>query len=183
MNKPRIAGKTVYIATILAIVTFGAGFALAAVTVTNSTLNGGGNYVNNSPITWWTTSTSPAAVAAVPSPVPTVASTTVGTPTVLAATGQNYEVGSGTAGDIAQIFRMTEATSAVANTEIEIVFTLSTGAGTTTTTVYIETQTSIPGTAQTFSFYMDAGSAASASVTINYAEQVSQQCSAVATCP
>jgi len=155
---------------------------MAATTVANSSLLSGGNYAADNGISWWTVATNPISVTIVPSSVPTAASTTVGTPTTLPATGQSYGVGTLTAGDIAQTFKFSEATSAATSTELEITFTLSTSS-VTTTTVYVETQSTAPGTAQTWVFYMDAGSAASASVTINYAEQVSQQCSSVGTCP
>jgi hypothetical protein len=173
----------VYIATAVALITFGAGYAFAALSVTNGTETGGGNYVNTAALTWWTLSANPGAVGVVPAAVPASVSTTVTIPTVLPAAGTNYMVNTGTAGHIAQLMKFTEATTAVANTEIETLIVVNTGTGTTTVTMYVETQSTIPGTAQTFVFYIDVGDASAATVTINYAEQISQPCSAVGTCP
>jgi hypothetical protein len=182
MAKVKTRTRAIFLATIMAMVTFGTGYALAAISVTNSAETAGGNYVNPNAIAGWSlAATSPTAVGVIPASGTTAASTTVGTPSVLPSSATSYTVGTVTAGDVAQILRFAETTSAPANTEIEITFTLNTGAGTTTTTVYVETQAST--VAQTFTFYLDAGSAASSSVTLNFAEQVSQQCSAVGTCP
>lgn len=183
MKTSGISRKAVYAAVAFTVAAFLAGYAVAATTVSNSSTQSNGNYVSDSSISWWTTATPPSSVTFVPTTVPTSVSTTAGTPSVLPATASNYEVGSGVAGDIAQTLKITEGTGATASTEVEIVFVISTGAATTTTVGYIETQSTIPGTAQTFVFYLDAGSAASASVTINYVAQISQQCSAVGTCP
>ncbi len=62
---------------------------------------------------------------------------------------------------------------------------VSTGVVPTVTSVivYVETQAVIPGTAQTFVLYYDLGSPASATITLNSVTQVSEQCSAVGTCP
>ncbi len=185
MRRPKVSRNVVYLATAFCLVTFGAGYVLAATTVSNASLSSGGNYISDTPLTWWTPSTStPSGITTVPGPAPPAVSQLPATPTVLPTVGTSYSVGTTTAGDIAQTIKLIEGTAAPVNTELEIVFTLSTGASTiTTTTVYVETQSAAPGTAQTFTFYMDAGSAASTSVTINYAIQVSQQCPSVGTCP
>jgi len=170
----------ILVATILAMVTFGSGYAMAAISVSNGTETAGGNYVNPSSISGWGLSaTDPSSVALIPSSGTTASSTIVGTPTVLT-TSASYTVGTVTAGDIAQVMKFAETASAPISTEIEITFTLS-AASTTTTTIYLETQAS--PSAQTFTMYLDAGSASSGSVTINSAVQISQQCSAVGTCP
>lgn len=177
----RIKGRAIAIATILAMLMFGAGYAMAAITVTNTTETAGGTYVNPGAISGWALSaTDPVAVAVIPSSGLTAASTTVGTPSVLPGAATSYSVGTVTAGDIAQVLHFSETAAAPVSTEIEITFTLS-SASVVTTTVYVETQAA--PAAYTMTFYLDAGSAAGASVTINYAEQISQQCSAVGTCP
>jgi len=184
MERHKIRGRAIYAATALALLALTVGYALAAVTVTNGSESGNGNYVNANALAWWTTSAAnPAGVYTVPGATPAVLSTTIGTPTVLAAAGQNYGINAQTAGDVAQIFKFTEAAGAPANTEVEIQFQVSTGAGTTVTNVYIESQAAPPGAAQTFVLYFDAGSAAGGTVTINYGEQISLQCSAVGSCP
>ncbi|HYA71169.1 MAG TPA: hypothetical protein VEH28_07380 [Thermoplasmata archaeon] len=164
-------------------ITFGAGYAFAALTVTNSTETGGGNYVNTAALSWWSLSANPGAVGVVPSAVPASVNTTVANPTRLPAAGTNYMVNTGTAGHIAQLMKFTEAATAPGNTEVETSITVNTGTGTISVTIYIETQITPPGTAQTFVFYIDVGDASAATITINYAEQISQQCSAVGTCP
>jgi hypothetical protein len=185
MSKPRIAGKTIYIATILSIVTFGAGFALAAVSVTNATENASGNYQNTAAITGW--SESSGKLGTIPSTLPTVGSTcTLAAPCSTGTIQSISVIASGTAasGDIAQVFVFSETASLTALTEVELTFTLNTASGSTTfsnTNIYVESPT--PAAAETVTIYLDAGSAASATVTINFAEQFSQQCSAVGTCP
>lgn len=53
----------------------------------------------------------------------------------------------------------------------------------TTVTVYVETQATVPATAQTFTLYYDLGSPATATITLNSVTQLGEQCSAVGTCP
>lgn len=184
MARPRVSAKVVYAATALCLVTFGAGYVLAAATVTNTTGSSNGNYIVEGGIPWWTLPTAnPSTITLVPSPAPTSANATVATPTRLGAVGQGYMVNTGTAGDIAQGFKFTEATSAPSSTEIEIAFVVSLGSGTVSETVYLETQVASPTSALTFTLYVDVGSAASATVTINYAEEISQVCSSVGSCP
>jgi len=181
MGRPRVPARAVYAATIVALITFGAGYAFAAISVTNSTETGQGNYVNTAALAWWSLSAAnPAAVGVVPSSVPAALSTTVGTPTVLAGTATSYMVNTGTAGHIAQIMKFAETGAAPANTEVEISITVS-ATTSVSTTVYVETQAA--PAALTFTLYIDVGDASTATVTINYAEQISQQCSAVGSCP
>ena len=185
--KRRISGRLIGVATIVAMVTFGAGFALASLTVSNSTgSTGNGNYLSDSSLAYWGLSaTNPTTVGVAPSGGLTAVSTTLATPSQLNGGGGTlYSVGTVTTGDIVQILRFSETTSAPLSTEVEINFSISTGSGLTTTTAYIETQASAPGSTLTYSFYLDAGSAASSSVMINYAIQISQQCSVLdTTCP
>ncbi len=185
MRKPRVPARAVYVATVLALITFGAGYAFAALSVTTGTETGAGNYVGTAGIAWWSLSaTNPGAVQTVPTALPTVLSTTVGTPTVLAGVATNYLIGAGTAGNIAQVLKFSETAAAPASTELEIFVSFNTGAGagtTTSTTVYVQTQVA-PG-AIVFTMFIDVGNAAAGTITINFTEQISQQCSAVGTCP
>lgn len=179
MKRPKLQARLIAVATILAMVTLGAGYALAAVTVTNSSESASGQYTGGSAITGWALATNPTSVVVMPSGL-TGISTTAGTPTVIAGTA-SYSAGTVTAGDIGQIVRFAETASAPSNTEIEIAFTLNTGSGTTSVVAYLETQAT--PAAGTYTFYLDAGSASSATVTINYVVEIAQQCSAVGTCP
>ena len=178
----RIARRTVYIATGFALLAVVAGFGLAAFTVTSGpALAGGGEYHATNAIAWWTESD--VGVSIQPTPLPTTASGVVGTPTVLAAAATNYGINAAVAGDVSQYWKFTEAVTATVSTELELAFTVSTGAGVSSLTVYAETQVTIPGAAVTFSFYYDLGSAAAGTITLNSVTEIAQQCSAVGTCP
>jgi hypothetical protein len=159
-------------------VLFVAGFALGAITIGNSTLNGGGVFQSGSQPAWWQqTSTG---LSTVPAPVPGAASTTVATPTVLPATTANFGMNAGTTNHNAVVWTFTEATTAPANTELELSLTVKVGATTSTFTIYIETQTIAPTSATTYSFYFDAGTGV---VNLNYWSQIGQVCPSVGACP
>jgi len=180
-----VPAKTVYTATILALLTFAAGYALAAAfSVTNGpNENGNGNYEAAGAIPWWTQSA--VGLSSVPVSVPAALSSTVGTPTTLGATGQAYMINPGTVGDLDHFFKFIESTSAVASTELELTFTISTGAtpSPSVVTVYVETQATVPTSAQTFTLAYDLGSAASGTIVLDSFQQISQQCSSVGSCP
>ncbi|MCI4322012.1 MAG: hypothetical protein L3K18_01875 [Thermoplasmata archaeon] len=180
-----VPAKTVYMATVLAILTFAAGFALAAAfSVTNGpNENGNGNYEATGSIPWWTQSA--VGLSSVPVTVPTALSSAVATPTTLAATGQLYMINAGTVGDLDHFFKFTESPSAVASTELEVTFTISTGSTPTpnVVTVYVEMQATVPTSAQTYTLAYDLGSAASGTIVLDSFQQLSQQCSSVGSCP
>ena len=185
MKRPNLPAKVVYVATFLAMAAFVGGYAMAgALTISlGSPESAGGNFESTNSIAWWTQSS--VGLTSVATTVPTQLATTAASPTVLVAAGQSYMINVGTAGDVAHFFKMTEATSAPASTEIEIVFTVSTGLtpAITTVTVFLESQSSAPTTAQTFLLQYDLGSPTSASIVLNSVEQISQQCAAVGACP
>jgi hypothetical protein len=117
----------------------------------------------------------------------TVVSQTAAVPTRLASSPTPYSLKTGsTVGDAAIAIEFTEQINATVNTEIEIRFTIGeiTGA-VASVTVYVETQTTIPGGAQTYTFYYDEG--ASATSTTNFLVQAdnqqSLQCASVGSCP
>ena len=169
------------IATTLAAITFAVGFGAAASLVISAGTaeNGGGASHATNALTYWTEAN--VGVGGQPAVLPTTLSTTVGTPTVLAAAGTNYAINTPTAGDIVHFWKFTEATTAPVSTELELQFTVS-GASTLQSTVYIETQATAPATAQTFVLYYDLG-APGTTITINSVLQIVQTCSAVGTCP
>jgi len=164
---------------------FVSGYVMAASLVITSgpSESANSNYEATTSITWWTQAS--VGLSSIPTAVPTALSSTVGTPTVLAAVGQAYMINTGTANDVNHYYKFTEATTAVANTEIELVFTVSTAVVPVITimTVFVETQAVIPGSAQTFTLDYDLGNAGAGSITLNSVQQVSQLCSAVGTCP
>jgi aryl-phospho-beta-D-glucosidase BglC (GH1 family) len=176
--------RTVYVATAFALLAVVAGFGIAAsFTVTSGpALAGSGEYHATTSIAWW--SETDVGVSVQPTALPTTASATVGSPTVLVA-GTSYGVNAAVANDVAQYWKFSEATTVSVNTELEVSFTVSTGAGPTITTltVYIETQAVAPGAAVTFGFYYDLGNAVTTTITLNSVTEISQQCSAVGTCP
>ena len=180
----RLQRRTVYVATAFALLAVLAAFGMAAsLTITSGPpLAGGGEYHATNSIAWWTESD--VGVSIQPTVLPTTVSATVGTPTTLVA-GTAYGINAAVAGDVGQYWKFTEATTMTINTELELSFTVSTGAGPTitTTTVYILTQAAAPGAAVTFAFYYDLGSAATATIQLNSVTEIAQQCSAVGTCP
>ena len=186
MKRPNLPTRAVYVATFLAAAAFVGGFALAGALTVNqgSPESAGGNYEATNAISWW--SQAGVGLTTVPSTLPaSLTGTTAAAPQTLAASATSYLLNTGTAGDLAHYFRMTEAAGAPASTEVELTFSVSTGAAPTVTqvTVYIETPATSPVSATNFTFVYDLGSAATASIVLNSVQQVSQVCSAVGTCP
>lgn len=185
MKEIRVSTRAVYVATALSIAAFIGGFAVAGSLTINSGPSeaGNGNFESTTSLAWWTQAS--VGLAATPGTVPTAISSTVGTPTVLAGSSQSYMANTGTAGDVAHFFKMTENTGAPASTELEIVITVSTGSTPSVNTIplFVESQASPPGSALTFTIYYDLGSASSATVVLNSVQQISQQCASVGVCP
>ncbi len=180
----RLTRRTVWIATALAMAAVIGGWTVAAsFTVSQGTTEtGGGAFHGTASLTYWTETS--VGVGSEPSTLPTVISTTVGTPTVLAS-GTSYAVNTPVATDVVHFWKFTEASGAPASTELELQFTVSTGATPTITQVtsYIETQATSPGTAIVFEIYYDLGSPSTGTITLNSVTEISQVCSAVGTCP
>jgi hypothetical protein len=176
--------RLVWVGTVVTILAISAGWLTAAslTITTGSSENGGGTYHATSSLSYWTEAS--VGIATEPSSLPAVLSTTSGSPTVLAGSGQNYAINTPTASDIAQFWKFTEGTSAPASTEIELQFTVSTGLTPVITqvTAYLETQATAPGTAQTFVLYFDLG-AVTSNIVLNSVTEIGQQCSSVGSCP
>jgi hypothetical protein len=181
----RFPRRTVYVATAFTLLAVIAGFGLAAsFTVTQGpAITGGGVYHATNSIAWWTEAS--AGVAVIQTPVPTTLSGTATAPTVLAGAASSYAVAAATANDIGQYWKFTESAGAPISTELEIAFTVSTGAtpAVTTTIIFLESQTTSPTGALTFTIFYDLGSPASGTITLNSVSELSQECSAVGTCP
>ena len=181
----RLTRRTVWIATALAMAAVIGGWTVAAsFTISQgNTETGSGAYHGTSSITYWTETS--VGVGSEPSTLPTVLSTTVATPTTLAGATANYAVNAPTATDVVHFWKFTEAAGAPVSTELELQFTVSTGAVPTITqiTSYVETQATSPGAAIVFVIYYDLGSPSAGTITLNSVTQISQQCSAVGTCP
>jgi len=182
---PNAKRRFVWIATVVALLAVAGGWVLAAsLTIgPGNTETGAGTYHGTTQLTYFTETS--VGVGTQPAPAPAALSQVVGAPTILAATATTYAINPATAGDVIHFWKFTEATSAPAATELELQFTVSTGAGPTITalTVYIETQATIPATAQVFTLTWDLGSAASTTIVLNSVTEISQQCASVGTCP
>jgi hypothetical protein len=184
-GKPhRLKPRHVIGGTIVALLVLGGSWVMAAsFAVTQGPVEtGSGVYHGTSALTYWTEAS---AGVTTQTSTPTLLSTTVGTPTVLPAAGTSYALNTPTVNDITHFWKFTETTAAPVSTEVELMISVNTGAVPTVTTVvvYIETQATIPGTAQSFILYYDLGSPATATITLNSVTQVSEQCAAVGTCP
>jgi len=181
----RLTRRTVWIATAVAMAAVIGGWTVAAsFSVQNgNTETGGGAYHGTSALTYWTESS--VGVGSQPSPLPTALSTTVATPTVLAAAAANYAVNAPTATDVVHFWKFTESAGAPVSTELELQFTVSTGAVPVITqvTAYVETQATSPGAAIVFVLYYDLGSPSAGTITLNSVTEISQGCTAVGTCP
>jgi hypothetical protein len=185
-RQSRVNRRTILGGTLITMLLLTGGWVMAAsftVTVGN-TENGGGTYHATSSLTYWTEAS--VGVATQPGTLPTALSTTLATPTVLAGAATNYAVNPPALNDLAHYWKFTEAVTAPINTELELAFTVSTGAGPTITavTVYVETQGAAIGTPITFALYYDLGSPSSGTITLNAVTEISQQCQvAGTTCP
>ncbi len=185
MSWTSVGRRPTYFLIALLLVAFGGGYALAAgLSITNgSGENGSGVYhTTTTTIAWWSEFSTDAST--VPSGLATL-STTVGTPTVLAGASTSYAINTPTVGDIAHLWKLQETTGASLNTELELIFQLTTGGGggtLTTVTVFVETQSSSPGATLTFTMYYDLGAGSSGPIVQSLAV-IWQQCSGVGTCP
>jgi hypothetical protein len=175
----RVPNRTILFATSLVAVAFAIGFVFASGVSfsTGGTENGFGTSHTTSSPTWWSESSVGIGTQGTP---PTTLSTTVATPTVLAASSTTYDVNTGTAGDWVHFWKFSETTGAPTSTELELQFTVVESSTTVQSTSYIETQATAPGSTLTFTLEYDLGSAA---ITVNSVVEVSQTCVAVGTCP
>lgn len=172
-------------ATVIALLALAGSWVMAAsFAITNGNVEtGGGAYHGTALLAFW--SESSVGVGSQPGPLPTLLSTTIGAPTVLAGAAANYAINAPVAGDVVHFWKFAETTAAPVNTEVQIQFTVSSGAVPVVTqvTVYIETQAVAPGATITYTLYYDLGSPVAGTITLNSVTQVGLQCSAVGTCP
>ncbi len=185
LTKIGIDRRTAYVFIALLMVVFGAGYAVAAsLTVTNGSGENGGGVSNGATANpaWW--SETSVGVATVPAGTTSITGSTAAAPQVFTAGAASYAVNAVTAGDVGQFWKFTEAAGATASSELELSFTISTGAGgvITTVTTYVETQATSPGANVVFTFYYDVGAGSTGPI-INSVQAIWLQCSAVGTCP
>lgn len=168
----------------LVLAVFASGYAVAAgLTIVNGTAeNGSGVYhtATNSP-PWW--SESAVGFNLVPAGLTTL-SGSAAAPTRLAAASSSYAINGPTTSDVGHHWNFQETTAATVNTELELQFELATGGGGgyTLQTVFVETQTSAPGSTLTFTMWFDLGTGDSSPRADNV-QVIWLVCSAVGTCP
>ena len=184
-QKWRPRNRQIVGATVIAILALAGSWVMAAsFSISNgNTETGGGAYHGTALLGFWSETT--VGVGSEPGVLPAVLSTTIGTPTVLAGAAANYAVNAPTANDIVHFWKFAETNAAPINTEIQMQFTISSGAVPTVTqvTVYVETQAVAPVGTITYTIYYDLGSPSSGTITLNSVTEVNLQCSAVGTCP
>jgi len=183
----RASRRTLILVAVVFAISLGAGVVLGAITVVPNSETGNGAYITSNTPGYWRiggngNTPNPGAVVLLPSGL-TAASTVMASPTVLPGSGTSYSVGAVTVGDWAQVIEIDEQTGPPASTELEIFFTLTTATASTFVTVFVETQAAPPGGTVVYDFYLDAGSPTGGSVTIVSAQEISNQCNAVNSCP
>lgn len=168
--------------TLLCVASFASGSAIAVVTIAPSSPSENGTYLGGSNLNYWTQAGLDE-VGTIPLGVGSLSST-VASPTTLAASATNYGVGTATGGHTFVRWNLTEAASAPHATEIEITFTinLQSPSVATSVTVYVETQTAGVSSPVTYALFYDSGGM-TAPVLVNQVQELSQQCSALGTCP
>jgi hypothetical protein len=184
MDSVKTSRRAIFVVCSLLIGVFTAGFVFASITINSGSETGNGDYTGANALTYWTESS--VGLSGAPGTLPTTLSGTANAPTVLSGSNASYGINTVVAGDTEQYFKFSETSSAPTSTEVEVVFTVNTGSGsgtTVVTTVYVETQSTAPSSTLTFTLDYDLGSAASANIVLNSAQQTSQQCSSVGTCP
>jgi hypothetical protein len=169
-----ISGKVIYGLTAATIVALVAGFAIAAISLTNSAQNGAGNYVNASGAVTGVTYTS-TVLGATSSPAPAASSGTAGAPQAVVTSTNAFCANTCTAGDFAQIVTYTFTTAMTGSIQITIQLTASVGGG--SATLYLkQAATAVAGT---IVITWDVGTATSSLTAVTLGLQ---QCSG-ATCP
>jgi hypothetical protein len=166
-----------------AVLAFLAGWGVAAsATVVHGTEHVSGIYEAETDLAYWTNNGT--YITTMPSPVPSLVSTSAAAPTVLPSSPVDYTLNAGTAGHPAVRWDFTENASAPASTEIEIEFNVSAGTGPVSTVkVFVETQATAPASPLTIRFFFDSGTTTPGPIFIRNLVDASAQCSAIGTCP
>jgi hypothetical protein len=170
----RIKGRIIYGITVATILALLAGFTMGSITLTNTSQNGAGNYVNaNSGITGVTyTST---VLGATTNPAPSASSGSAGAPQAVVTGANAFCLNSCTAGDFAQVVTYTFTTSMAGSILITVQVTASAGGG--SDTIYLkQAGTAVAGTVA-LTWDLGTGSSTLTAVTLGI-----QECSG-ATCP
>ncbi|MCI4349937.1 MAG: hypothetical protein L3K15_00245 [Thermoplasmata archaeon] len=151
-----------------------AGFAMASISLTTTTQNASGNYVNASGAVTGVTYTS-TVLGATSNPAPAASTGSAGAPQVVVAGANAFCANTCTVGDFAQIVTYTFTTSMTGSIQISIQVTASAGGG--AATLYLkQAGTAVAGTI-VLTWDVGSSSATLTAVTLGL-----QQCSG-ATCP
>ncbi|MCI4319843.1 MAG: hypothetical protein L3K23_06915 [Thermoplasmata archaeon] len=170
----RINGKLIYGVTAASILALIAGFAMASISLTTTTQNATGNYVNASGAVTGVTYTS-TVLGATSSPAPAASTGTGAAPQAVAAGANAFCANTCTAGDFAQVVTYTFTTSMAGSIQINIQVTATVGGG--VATLYLKQAGA--AVAGTIVITWDVGSATSSLTAVTLGLQ---QCSG-ATCP
>jgi hypothetical protein len=170
----RINGKLIYGVTAASILALVAGFAMASISLTSSTQNASGNYVQSSGAVTGVTYTS-TVLGATSNPAPAASTGTAGAPQAVVSGANVFCANTCTAGDFAQIVTYTFTNSMAGAIQITIQLTASVGGG-SATLYFAQAATAVGGT---IVLTWDAGAATSSLTAVTLGLQ---QCSG-ATCP
>lgn len=170
----RMAGRTIYIATVATILAMIGGFTIASIGLTNSSQNAQGNYVSSSGAVTGLTYTS-TVLGATSNPAPAAPTGSAGAPQAVVTGSNAFCANTCTAGDFAQVVTYTFTTSMTGSIQFTVSATASSGGG--STTIYLkQAGTAVSGT---IVFTWDLGTSTSTLTAITLG---AQQCSG-ATCP
>ncbi len=170
----RVSGKLIYGVTAASIVALVAGFAMAAIALTNTSQNGAGNFVSASGAVTGNTYTS-TVLGATSNPAPAASTGTAGVPQAVVTGANAFCATTCTAGDFAQVVTYTFTVSMTGSIQISIQVTASVGGG--STTLYLKQAAA--AVAGTIVITWDVGTASSSLTAVTLGLQ---QCSG-ATCP
>jgi hypothetical protein len=168
-------------AVALAVTAIGWSAAVPATIGPGSTEQGQGADVGEKTTTYWLWQA--AQLWHVPTPVPVKLSTTVTTPTLLAAAASSYVINPATAANTSVRWTFEETTAAPTSTELELRFTDGLTRAAVVITVYLETRTTPPVAPLTFLIYWDAGAYAPSGITVQTMQVLVQACTSVGHCP
>lgn len=170
----RISGRVIYGLTGAAIIAMIAGFAIASISLTSTTQNASGNYVNASGGVTGVTYTS-TVLGATSNPAPSASTGTGGAPQAVVSGANAFCANTCTAGDFAEVVTYTFTTSMAGSIQISIQVSASAGGG--STTIFLKQAATAVGGTIVLTWDLGNSSSTLTSVTLGL-----QQCSG-ATCP
>jgi hypothetical protein len=171
----RIPGRTIYAATILAMLGLVGGYALATISITASTQTGEANYISAGGAITGLSYTS-TVLSMTSNPAPAASTGTSSAPQLLLIGANAFCANTCTAGDVAEIVTYTFTTSFAGAAQIKMQVTASSGGG--STTFYLAQ--AVVAVSGTIVLTWDMGTSTS---TITAVTLTAQQCSSSTSCP